>query len=123
MIEAMSCGTPVIAFDHGSVPEVIDHGISGFVVRNTDQAVAAVRDAVRLDRLAIRQQFEYRFTAERMARDYVTAYRRLLAGRFETSLTKMPAAPGYLRAGSDEIRLPVPSVGLDRGLSADGAIA
>src|ERR1700761_9220343 len=46
MIEAMSCGTPVIAFDHGSVPEVIDHGISGFVVRNADQAVAAVRDAV-----------------------------------------------------------------------------
>jgi len=77
MIEAMACGTPVIAFRCGSVPEVVDHGVSGFIVDDLDEAVAAVDALGNLDRAAVRRQFERRFTAERMARDYVEIYRSL----------------------------------------------
>ncbi len=77
MIEAMACGTPVVAFDRGSVPEVIDHGISGWIVDNVDRAVEAVRDLGQLDRRQVRRQFEQRFTVERMARDYLAIYNRL----------------------------------------------
>jgi glycosyltransferase involved in cell wall biosynthesis len=124
MIEAMSCGTPVIAFGHGSVPEVLDNGISGFVVSGVDQAAAAVRRAVRLDRLAIRQQFEYRFTAERMAKDYVIAYRRLLAERLvEPASSPAAGALGYLPPTPDGIRLPIPVAALDLALTPDSALA
>lgn len=74
MIEAMACGTPVIAYGRGSVPEIIDDGASGFIVANEDQAVAAVEKAAALDRRAIRAIFDARFTAQRMARDYCTIY-------------------------------------------------
>jgi glycosyltransferase involved in cell wall biosynthesis len=77
MIEAMACGTPVVAFRCGSVPEVIDHGVSGFIVDSLDAAVRAVRDCGQLDRLRVRQCFERRFAAERMARDYIALYRQL----------------------------------------------
>jgi len=77
MIEAMACGTPVIAYPEGSVPEVIDAGITGFLARSTEEAVAAIEQALALDRAAIRARFEQRFTAARMARDYVALYRRL----------------------------------------------
>jgi glycosyltransferase involved in cell wall biosynthesis len=76
-IEAMACGTPVIAFRAGSVPEVIDDGVTGFVVRNVDEAAAAVRHLPELDRRKVRAVFERRFTAERMARDYLAIYRGL----------------------------------------------
>jgi len=76
-IEAMACGTPVIAFRAGSVPEVIDDGITGFLVRNVDEAVAAVGRLPELDRRRVRTVFESRFTAERMARDYLAIYRAL----------------------------------------------
>lgn len=76
MIEAMACGTPTIAFRRGSVPEVIENGTSGFVVDGVDEAVAAVPLAMQLDRRACRAAFERRFTAARMARDYIAAYRR-----------------------------------------------
>jgi glycosyltransferase involved in cell wall biosynthesis len=79
MIEAMSCGTPVVAFRNGSVPEVIDDGVTGFIVENEDQAAAAVRRLPTLDRARIRRVFEQRFTARRMAEDYVTVYRGLIA--------------------------------------------
>jgi glycosyltransferase involved in cell wall biosynthesis len=78
MIEAMACGTPVIAWRSGSVPEVIDDGQTGFAVRSLDDAVGVVHRAAVLDRAAIRRVFEARFTADRMARDYVDIYRRLL---------------------------------------------
>ena len=77
MIEAMACGTPVIAFNHGSVPEIVDHGVTGLVVSNEDEAVAAVAQLDRLSRPAIRRQFERRFTARRMANDYLALYRQL----------------------------------------------
>lgn len=76
-IEAMACGTPVVAFQAGSVPEVIDDGITGFVVKNVDDAVDAVRRLPGLDRRRVRAVFESRFTAERMAGDYVSIYRRM----------------------------------------------
>jgi len=84
MIEAMACGTPVIAFRQGSVPEVIDDGVSGFIVDDLDSAVAAVTQLDTLDRTRVRAAFERRFTVERMARDYVAIYQRLLGQRADS---------------------------------------
>ncbi|MGA2287760.1 glycosyltransferase family 4 protein [Bradyrhizobium sp.] len=78
MIEAMACGTPVVAYNRGSVPEIIDDGLTGFVVEDETSAVAAVGRLSRLSRHAIRKQFEARFTARRMALDYLAAYRSLM---------------------------------------------
>ncbi len=78
MIEAMACGTPVIAYNRGSVPEIIDEGLTGFVVEDETSAVASVGKLEGLDRTAIRKQFEKRFTARRMALDYLSAYRSLM---------------------------------------------
>ena len=77
MIEAMACGTPVIAFRRGSVPEVIDHGATGFVVENEDEAVQAVARLDELDRRSIRAVFERRFTATCMTNEYLRHYRAL----------------------------------------------
>jgi glycosyltransferase involved in cell wall biosynthesis len=74
MIEAMACGTPVIAFRHGSVPEVMEDGVSGFIVGDVDQAVAAVRHVGGLNCLLVRRAFERRFTVEAMARAYLEIY-------------------------------------------------
>jgi glycosyltransferase involved in cell wall biosynthesis len=79
MIEAMACGTPVIAFNRGSVPEVIDDGISGFVVEDETGAVGAVERLNQLNRNRVREQFDARFTGRRMAEDYLALYRRLAA--------------------------------------------
>ncbi|PRE08865.1 glycosyl transferase [Burkholderia multivorans] len=77
MIEAMACGTPVIAFDCGSVPEVIEDGASGYIVHDIDEAVEAVHKLGELDRATVRERFEARFTVERMTRDYLRIYRSL----------------------------------------------
>lgn len=77
MIEAMSCGTPVIAFARGSVPEIIEHGMTGFLVRSVDEGVCAAGRIGELDRARIRRRFEERFSVERMARDYERLYRAL----------------------------------------------
>jgi glycosyltransferase involved in cell wall biosynthesis len=81
MIEAMACGTPVVAFRSGSVPEVIDDGVTGFIIQSLDQAVAAVRRLGEIDREAVRAAFEQRFTVERMAHDYLSIYRSLPGAR------------------------------------------
>ncbi|MBV8614563.1 MAG: glycosyltransferase family 4 protein [Acetobacteraceae bacterium] len=81
MIEAMACGTPVIAFPFGSVPEVIDHGVTGFIVPDEAAAVSAIGNLDRLDRRQVRRQFERRFTARRMAEDYVSVYEELCVGQ------------------------------------------
>jgi glycosyltransferase involved in cell wall biosynthesis len=78
MIEAMACGTPVIAYNRGSVPEIVREGLTGFVVEDENAAVAAVDRLSQLSRATVRQQFESRFTARRMALDYVEAYRSLM---------------------------------------------
>jgi glycosyltransferase involved in cell wall biosynthesis len=88
MIEAMACGTPVIAYRSGSVPEVIEEGVTGFIVENEVEAVRAVGELGRIDRRAVRARFEARFSAGRMAREYERAYRDLIAdsGVKETDL-------------------------------------
>ena len=77
MIEAMACGTPVIAFNRGSVPEVIDEGVTGFIVEDINGAIGAVDRLSHLSRENIRRHFEQRFTARRMAQDYLGVYRSL----------------------------------------------
>jgi glycosyltransferase involved in cell wall biosynthesis len=76
MIEAMACGTPVIAWRNGSVPEVMQDGVTGFIVEELDEAVQAIEKLARFDRRQCRQVFERRFTADRMANDYVNIYER-----------------------------------------------
>lgn len=78
MIEAMACGTPVIAFEGGSVREIVEDGRTGFVVNSIGEAAAAVRRLPTLSRAAVRRRFEERFTARRMAEDYVALYRALI---------------------------------------------
>ncbi len=74
MIEAMACGTPVIAFRRGSVPEIVNHGTTGYIVDNCDEAVKALREISKLSRRKVRSCFEKRFSSERMALDYVSLY-------------------------------------------------
>ena len=78
MIEAMACGTPVIAYDCGSVREVVEDGLTGFIVRNEDEAHAAVRRLHELSRARIRARFEERFSSFAMARRYLEIYQRLV---------------------------------------------
>ncbi len=77
MIESMACGTPVIAFRHGSVPEVIDDGVSGVIVESVEEAIEAVEKVKGMSRAACRNAFEERFTARRMANDYLKIYQQL----------------------------------------------
>src|SRR4029450_3586286 len=77
MIEAMACGTPVIAYRRGSVPEGVAEGRSGYIVDNEDGAVAAIERIRHFDRAACRRIFEERFTVARMAHEYVNVYRRV----------------------------------------------
>jgi len=79
MIEAMACGTPVIAFNRGSVPEIVEDGLTGFIVEDEMGAVAAVNRLHTLDRKRVRAEFDQRFTARRMAEDYLSVYRSLAA--------------------------------------------
>lgn len=78
-IEAMACGTPVIAYCRGSVPEIVDDGVTGFIVNGIEDAAMAVERVARLDRAKCRETFERRFTSRRMAEDYLTVYERLAA--------------------------------------------
>src|ERR1051325_2062040 len=75
MIEAMACGTPIIAYDRGSVPEVMENGITGFIVQDVDDAAKAVDRVSSLSRSRCRDVFERRFAASRMASDYVDVYK------------------------------------------------
>ena len=116
MIEAMACGTPVIAFRCGSTTEVVDDGISGFLVDSVEEAADAARGVEILNRRAIRACFERRFTAERMARDYVSIYKSLPGVRANTRAPAFEASTrsaGLHSGGPSE-----PSV---RGDHADGA--
>ena len=105
MIEAMACGTPVIAYRRGSVPEVIDENVTGFVVDNEDEALAAIRRVGELDRQTVRATFERRFTARRMATDYLRIYEKVLEKRAGLDgihhLQGVIAAHQELRASAD----------------------
>jgi len=91
MIEAMACGTPVVAFRNGSTPELIENGVTGFVVDTEPAAADAVHRVLALDRTRIRAEFERRYSARRMAEDYLALYRRLIRqkalGRSRVELT------------------------------------
>ena len=89
MIEAMSCGTPCVAWRAGSVPEIINEGSNGFIVDSIEGAVAAVHRAAQLDRAGVRASFEQRFSAERMTRDYLALYRRLTAREESKAIVKL----------------------------------
>jgi len=88
MIEAMACGTPVIAWRNGSVPEVVEDGVTGFVVDSVDAAAAAVRQVESFDRAGCRKAFEKRYTVSRMARNYVHEYQRLQPREFAAVRTE-----------------------------------
>jgi glycosyltransferase involved in cell wall biosynthesis len=83
MIEAMASGTPVIAYPSGSVSEIVEHGVSGFLVGGIEEACDAIKHVAEINRLGCRMAFEERFSARRMARDYVTIYERLIGGEPE----------------------------------------
>ncbi len=89
MIESMACGTPVIAFRRGSVPEVMVDGVTGFVVDGVDEAVDAVGRVAQLSRRACREVFEERYDAARMARDYCEVYRKVLRGELAPSAGRL----------------------------------
>jgi glycosyltransferase involved in cell wall biosynthesis len=91
MIEAMACGTPVLAFRFGSVPEIIDDGLTGCIVESKEEAMRALPRVLSLDRRAVRRRFEERFSAARMAHDYVGVYRSLL--RTTTSVDRDAERP------------------------------
>jgi glycosyltransferase involved in cell wall biosynthesis len=103
MIEAMACGTPVIAYPRGSVPEVIADGVSGFLVDGVDKAVAAVGRLGELDRSTCRRHFELNFTDERMALDYLNLYRQLVQPK-SASLTVEEGVLNWM-----EVESPSPS--------------
>ena len=87
MIEAMACGTPVLALRRGSVEEVVEDGLTGHIVDSVEEATVTLPDVMALDRRAVRRRFEERFTATRMAKDYVRAYKFLLV-REDVKLSK-----------------------------------
>jgi glycosyltransferase involved in cell wall biosynthesis len=103
MIEAMACGTPVLAFRCGSVSEIIDEGVTGHIVDCVEEAIVALPRVAALDRRAVRERFEERFSAMRMAKDYLSVYRALLK---QADLV----AHGPIEQGGDE--LPRPSDGV-----------
>jgi glycosyltransferase involved in cell wall biosynthesis len=90
MAEAMACGTPVIAYRRGSVPEIIEEGVTGFIVHDLEEAVRAAKRIPTLNRSRCRQRFEERFSAARMVRDYLVSYHRLVEGSSATKVAVMP---------------------------------
>jgi len=90
MIEAMACGTPVIAFNNGSVPEIIDEGVTGFIVNSVEEAVEVVNNKIQhMSREVCRLVFEDRFSAERMANDYIESYKSLIRLKNKDSLPEL----------------------------------
>ena len=91
MIEAMACGTPVLAFTNGAEAEVIDNGVTGHAVDSMDEAVARLQSVLALDRRRVRQRFEERFSAARMARDYLRVYERQIGTTARSEEIATPA--------------------------------
>ena len=114
MIEAMACGTPVIAFRNGSVPEVLEHGVTGFIVESEAQAVEALRGIHGLDRDRIRAEFDHRFTAKHMAQNYLKLYSRL--GKMRAPRSKQE--PEYFKGSNLALAAQVASPGLNAAAGA-----
>ena len=101
MIEAMACGTPVLAFRQGSVSEIIDQGVTGAIVDTADEAVSMLPRVLALDRHAVRRRFEERFSVTRMATDYVALYRGLLEQSVSTRERTAPLPRPALESKSN----------------------
>ena len=99
MIEAMACGTPVIAYPCGSVPEILLHGVTGFIVHDVEEAVAALDSVGEIDRRACREHFELNFSADRMAKDYLNIYQTLIH-RKSASMTVEEGVLNWMEVGS-----------------------
>jgi glycosyltransferase involved in cell wall biosynthesis len=99
MIESMACGTPVIAYPCGSVPEIVLDGVTGFLVRDVESAVAGVKRIDQIDRRACREHFELNFSAERMANDYLNIYQKLVH-RKSASMTVEEGVLNWMEVGS-----------------------
>ncbi len=97
MIEAMSCGTPVIAWNCGSVPEVMEHGVTGYIVNTMDEAIEAARRVHTIDRFGCRMAFERRFTSQRMAEEYVRVYERLIEASRTPTIHTREVKPTHVR--------------------------
>ena len=95
LIESLACGTPVLAYRRGSIPELIDHGATGFISENLDEMVGQVEKLVTLDRRHCREVFDRRFTSQRMANDYVKIYQQLI-----TDAAAVPGATGQQHASN-----------------------
>ena len=108
-IEAMACGTPVIAHSLGSVPEIVVDGVNGFLVSDLKQAVEAVHRIDEIDRSECRRQFELNFTDERMARDYVKIYRQIVRQTAQPASAGIAAEEGVLNWMEAEAESPTPS--------------
>jgi glycosyltransferase involved in cell wall biosynthesis len=124
MIEAMACGTPVLAFDRGSVGEIIDEGVTGAVVSCMDETPRALRKVIGLDRAKVRRRFEERFTSARMAADYVKLYEKMLSKRrHETVLSRpLPASVSETVVSFPGTQRPALGGGLASGRAALAAL-
>ena len=103
MIEAMACGTPVLAYRAGAVPEVVDEGVTGMIVDNIDQARIASVQVAALNRRKVRRRFEERFTARRMATDYVRVYQGLVYRATQPGRSTKYPMNGGARISGDEL--------------------
>jgi hypothetical protein len=92
MIEAMACGTPVLAFRCGSVPEIVEEKLTGRIVSSIEEAAQAIPELLALDRNAIRARFEQRFSSQRMAADYVKIYHTILRRHIAPEIQLSPIA-------------------------------
>jgi hypothetical protein len=114
MIEAMACGTPVIAFRSGSTPEVVDDGVTGVLVDDVGSAAAAVMRATKLDRAKVRARFDERFAIARVAEDYLDIYRALPGVRRAARRVASPNPSELVRLGALIGRAPSSLPGLQR---------
>jgi len=108
VVEAMACGTPVVAYRRGSMPEIVDEGVTGFVVEDAAAAVAAVERAVGLDRGAVRARAELRFGVDRMVEDYLRVYADVLAGRADGVGTIAPSSSSRVTHATPMRASPMP---------------
>jgi glycosyltransferase involved in cell wall biosynthesis len=104
MIEAMACGTPIIAFSRGSVPEIIENGVTGFIVENEEQAIEAIERIGTLDRHHIRTEFERRFSVQQMAQNYVRCYEQVTGKKSRSSKKTARPLEGGPSATPDDVQ-------------------
>jgi glycosyltransferase involved in cell wall biosynthesis len=101
----MACGTPVLAFRHGSVPEIIDQGVTGIVIDGIEDAAGALPQVMALDRRKVRARFDERFSAARMARDYAKLYRAMLMPPRVISMTPRAILPTRHEASQPRLKI------------------